>query len=174
MNDELDTMLSKCKIGEPTTLILDYVEQNSMVSTELVKQARYSLDIVSRDLEHKIYDNEDFINAVKDLALSDPKAKIRLLIQDSDKAVKQGHRLIELSRKLTSFIDIRVQGKRFKEFNEAWLIVDSKAWIRRAHADEYHAEVDCSATRQLKEITASFNSMWNEASHDPNLRRLSL
>ncbi|MCK4744133.1 MAG: hypothetical protein KAT25_09955 [Sulfuriflexus sp.] len=174
MNDEIDSLLVNSKICESVTLKLESAKQNHIASINLVQQGRYTLDIVSRELDHKIYDNEEFKAVVKDLATSGAKAKIRLLIQDSDKAVKQGHRLVELARRLTSFIDIRIQGKRFKEFNEAWLIVDSKAWVRRPFADKYNADVSFLATRQLRETSKIFNTMWDEASHDPNLRRLSL
>jgi len=174
MNDKNIHLAHQCKIGDALKLKLSTVEQNREASIALVKQSRYKLDIVSRDLDHALYDNEDFYNVAKNLATSGPKAKIRILIQNSDKAVKQGHRLVELARKLTSFIEIRVQGKRSKEFNEAWLIVDDTAWIRRNFADTYLSELNCSAARQLKDIEQEFINMWEEASVDPNLRRLSL
>ena len=174
MNDEIDNILANSQIGESVTLKLESAEQNRAASIALVTQAHHSLDIVSRDLDHKIYDNEEFKAVVKHLATSSPKAKIRVLIQDSEKVVKQGHRLVELARRLTSFIDIRIQGKRFKEFNEAWLIVDSKAWVRRPFADKYNADIDFSAARQLRETSKTFTAMWDEADLDPNLRRLSL
>lgn len=174
MNDELNNTLSNSEVGESVSLKLDDAEQNRVASAALVKQARYTLDVVSRDLDHAIYDNEEFKTSVKDLATSGPKAKIRLLIQDSEKAVKQGHRLVDLACRLSSFIDIRIQGKRFKEFNEAWLIVDAKAWVRRPFAEKYNAEINFSSSRKLRETSKTFDVMWNEASHDPNLRRLSL
>ncbi len=174
MTENIDNIFEQYKIGDNKALTLTTAEQNRDASIALVDQARYTLDIVSRELDHKLYDNDDFYNTVKQLATSNPKAKIRILIQSSDKAVKQGHRLIEIARKLSSFITIHLQGRRFKEFNEAWLIVDSKAWIRRAHADKYSADVDYSAARQLREIEKTFTSMWNESVDDPNLRRLSL
>jgi len=174
MTDEINDIIKHCKIGEEQKLTLATIEQNHNAGIALVSQARYKLDIVSRDLDHAIYDNEDFYNVVKHLATSGPKAKIRILIQDSDKAVKQGHRLVKLARKLSSFIEIRIQGKHFKEFNEAWLIVDEKAWIRRPFADKYSAEMSYSAARKLKDIGDDFETMWNEASNDPNFRQLSI
>jgi len=174
MAKESKSITEHCEIGVPKTLSLSTPQQNRHISIELAKQACYNLDIVCRDLDHALYDNDDFHNAVKQLAISNPKAKIRLLIQNSNKAVKQGHRLVDLARRLSSFIGIRLQGKDFKEFNEAWFIVDNKAWIRRRVAGKYAADVDYCAARQLKEIAKTFDSMWNQANNDPNLRRLSM
>ncbi len=174
MTDKIDKLIEQAKVGEELRLNLTTAEQNREVSITLVAQARYTLDIVCRDLDHTLYDNEDFYDAVKQLATSSPKAKIRILIQDSSKVVKKGHRIVDLAQKLTSFIKIRLQGKRFKEFNEAWLIVDGKAWVRRSHADKYIADVNYSAARQLKDTLNNFNGMWDESNDDPNLRRLSI
>jgi len=174
MNNDIMHIIENSRIGDDVTVKLEDAEQNQLVSIAISKQARHTLDIVSHDLDHTIYDNNEFSDAVKDLATGSPKAKIRILIQDSDKVIKQGHRLVELAKRLTSFIEIRIQGKRYKEFNEAWLIVDNKAWIRRPFADKYIADVDYSAARQLRETSKTFDTMWAEASHDPNLRRLSL
>ena len=174
MSTDIDNILSNSKIGDSVTATLVDAEQNCAASIALVDQARYTLDIVSRDLNHALYDNDAFEEVVKQLATSSRKARIRILIQDSDKAVKQGHRIVELARRISSFIEIRVQGKQFKEFNEAWLIVDAKAWIRRPLVDRYHAEINYSAARQLRDIVKEFDNMWNYASPDPNLRRLSI
>lgn len=174
MTNDLDQQLKEYRIADEKTLLLTSAEENCAASVALATQARYSIDIVCRDLEHHLYDNDAFYSAVKKLATSSPKARIRILIQTSDKAIKQGHRLVELARKLSSFIKIRIQGKRFREFNEAWLIVDGKAWIRRSRADSYNAEVNYSAARQLRDTLQQFDTMWNEAVDDPNLRQLSL
>ena len=174
MTDDINTIIQHSKIGDAQTLSLKNVDENRIASLSLAEQAHYKLDIICRDLDHALYDNDDFYNAVKKLATRSPKAKIRILIQNSDKIVKQGHRLLGLARKLSSYIEIRLQSKRFKEFNEAWLIVDDKAWLRRPLADRYNAELHFSAARQLRDISQQFNDMWYEAEPDPNLRQLSL
>ena len=174
MTNDIHQRIENSHIGDNVKLKLNNAEDNRLASISIAQQARHSIDIISRDLDQKIYDNEAFKDAMKNLATGSTKAKIRILIHDCDTVVKKGHRLVELARRLTSFIDIRVQGKRFNEFNEAWLIVDSKAWIRRPLSDKYDADVDYSAARKLKETHETFNAMWNEASQDPNLRRLSL
>ena len=174
MTNDIYQRIENSHIGDDVTLKLDNSKENRIASISIAQQAHRSIDITSRDLDHKIYDNDEFKDAIKNLATSSTKAKIRLLIQDSDAVIKHGHRLVELARRLTSFVEIRVQGKRFKEFNEAWLIVDSKAWIRRPLSDKYAADVDYSAARTLQETHKTFNTMWNDASQDPNLRRLSL
>ena len=174
MESNLEHKLATAKIGEPLALQLSERDENRLANTALAEQARATLDIVSLDLDKAIFDTIEFYDAVKMLATNSRKAKIRILISDSQKIIKQGHRLLELARRLSSYIEVRVQGKRFKDFNESWLIADATAWIRRPYADRYQAEVDFSAARKLREVLQDFDAMWNEAIHDPNLRRLNL
>lgn len=172
MDDSPLQQLSNARIGEPMKLRLSEREENRAFGIALVQQASHSLDIVSRELDATLFDNDEFVGAVKDLATSTRKARIRILVQNTDRMVKHGHRLIELARRLTSFIEIRIQGKDYRDFNEAWLIVDNTAWIRRPVADRYEAEIDCSAKRILQESDKAFTAMWEAALPDPNLRRL--
>jgi len=174
METHLEHELATATIGEPLTLQLIERDENRLVCSMLAEQARTTLDIVSPDLDKAVFDTAEFNEAVKTLATSSRKARIRILIRDSEKVIKQGHRLLELARRISSYIEVRVQGKPFKDFNESWLIVDAKAWVRRPYADRYEAEVDFSAARKLREVLQDFDAMWNEGVHDPNLRRLNL
>jgi len=174
METNTEHELSAAKIGDSLSLQLSERNENRLACAVLAQQARTTLDIVSRDFDKHIFDTSEFYEAVKTLATSNRKARIRILISDSEKVIKYGHRLLELARRLTSYIDIKVQGKSFKDFNESWLVADETAWLRQPHADRYEAEINFSDARRLREVLKDFDTMWNEATHDQNLRRLSL
>jgi len=174
MEANLEQTLANATIGEPLAFQINDKGENIKVSQALAERARLTIDIVSPGLDKPVLDNVEFYESIKTLATGNRKAKIRILITDSEKIIKNGHRLLDLARRLPSFIEIKVQGKSFKDFCEAWLITDAKAWLRRPHADRYEAEVDFSSARKLRDILKDFEAMWNEAIHDPNLRRLSL
>ena len=174
MEANLEQTLANATIGEPLAFQINDKGENIKVSQALAERARMTIDIVSPDLDKPVLDTVEFYEAIKTLPTGNRKARIRILITDSEKIIKNGHRLLDLARRLPSFIEIKVQGKSFKDFCEAWLITDAKAWLRRPHADRYEAEVDFSSARKLRDILKDFEAMWNEAIHDPNLRRLSL
>jgi len=165
-------LLADANIGEKGRFEISEKEQVAQTSLHMVKQARRTIDIVCRDLEPRLYDNDEFANAIKAFATNSRMAKVRMLIHNSDHIIKNGHRLLELTRRLTSYMEIRVQGKGYREFNEAWLIIDETAWLRRPHSDRFEGECDFYAPRQLRDVLKSFDSMWNEAVLDPNLRQL--
>ena len=88
-------------------------EAQRRASVALTIQARRSVDIFTRDLDKKIYDRKDFLDGLQNLAVNS-RGVIRILVKDSSKAVKYGHRIISLSQRLTSFIEIRKVAEDYK------------------------------------------------------------
>jgi formate-dependent nitrite reductase cytochrome c552 subunit len=174
MDTEFEQQLRQAHLGDDIVLRTGERDELAAAYLRMSSQAKFRLDIVSRDLEPAIFDNADYYNAVKQLAMHNPRSRIRILIQNSEHIVKYGHRLIELSRRLSSYIDIRLQGKDFREFNEAWLIIDDCGWIRRPLADRFKGECYFNSPREVQERTKQFNEMWDASVEDPNLRRLHL
>lgn len=140
----------------------------------LASQARRTLDIVSRHLDPALYDDEGFVEAVKRLALGHRAARVRLFILDSRPLVAQGHRLIDLALKLTTFIDIRTPARQHQEFNEAWLVADNTGYAHRQFSDRYAAEVDFNGRRRAAALTERLDDMWERGQRDANFRRLHL
>ncbi|MGD9000928.1 MAG: hypothetical protein PVF75_10970 [Granulosicoccaceae bacterium] len=161
------------RLGETTErLALNSRDENRIVTVQMLEQARRSINITSRSLDPAIYDHKDFLDAARQFALSSPGVRMRILVNDAEPVIKQGHRLLELARKLTSFIEIRVQGKTFHEYNEAWLLVDETGYVHRRLADRFEAEAGFNAPRQVRDMNKQFEEMWQESVTDPNLRRL--
>ena len=174
MNTDFEQQLLQAQLGDDLLLRTEERDEVAAACLHMTAQAKFRLDIVSRDLEPALFDNADYYNAVKQLAMHNSKSRIRILIQNSEHISKYGHRLVELSRRLSSYIDIRLQGKDFKEFNQAWLIVDDRGWIRRPLADRFKGECHFNSPREIQERSKQFNEMWDASVEDPNLRHLHL
>lgn len=174
MNTDFEQRLLQARLGDDLMLRTEDRDEVAAAYLHMTTQAKFRLDIVSRDLEPAVFDNVDFYSAVKQLAMHNPKSRIRILIQNSEHISKYGHRLVELQQRLSSYIKIRLLGKEFKEFNQAWLIVDDRGWIRRPLADRFKGECYLNAPREVQERSKQFNDMWDVSVEDPNLRRLHL
>lgn len=143
------------------------------VAIALTRQARRSVVIFTRDLDKKLYDNRDFLDGLQNFAVNN-RGLIRILVKDSDKAVKYGHRLIALSQRLTSFIDIRKVAEDFKEYNEAFLVADEIGYAHRKHADRFEGIAHFNAAKEAVNLLNFFNEVWRHSAPDPNLRRIYL
>ena len=155
------------------TVNLESSEDQRRAAAALVGQARRRVDIFSRDLDKKIYDYQAFLEALQALAVNH-HGQIRILVKDSDKAVKYGHRLIPLSQRLTSLIEIRKVAEDYKEYNEAFLIADETGYVHRRHADRFEGITRFNAAKEARELLVFFNEVWRNSAPDTNLQRIYL
>ena len=163
------------RLGEHDALIeLTDSGHNRELAQVMARQARRSIYIVTRDLEHGIYDTPGFVDAAADLVRGSRYAEVHVLVRDSTEAVKNGHRLVNLSQRLSSKVSIRNPPAEFHAYNEALLIVDETAFIRRPLADRYEGTANFCGHSEARRLTRTFQQMWERAVGDPQLRRLHL
>ena len=149
-------------------------EENREAAISLVKQARYSIDIFSQDLDAEIYNNKDFEKALFELARKHPNTRIRILVQDSRKAIQDGHCLIRLAQSLTSSIFIHTPSRQHRDEQRAFLIVDKLGMLYRATAADrnYKASVNFRSPRRAGKLTDYFDEVWEHSTPDIQTRRI--
>lgn len=160
--------------GDDAVVEISGAEQLSAFALAMAGHCSRSLAIVSRHLDPLIYDRPEFVEAVRQLAVTSHHARIRIVIADAKTVVTRGHRLLELARQLPTFIAIRKFGPAHESFNEAWLLADDDSYIRRRHADRHDGIACVRDRRTTRELLRQFDEIWNGALPDPELRRLSL
>jgi hypothetical protein len=158
--------------GESRRLMLENSSDNYGIALHMLQQTRRDVAILSRHLDGRLYDTTEFIHALTQLAIQHPRCRIRLLLKDMEPLVKYGHRIIELSRRLTSMIGIRIMHEDYQEYNEAYMIFDERGIIKRRYADRYEGIANYNDPKQARELMSIFNAIWNVSEPDPNLRRL--
>lgn len=166
-----DNKISKFKTGD-NDISLAHREEVKIINIALTQQATRSIDILSKHLEPGVFDNTDFIDAVKQLSISSRFTKIRILIGDSDPMTKNGHRIIELIQQLTSSIEVRQISEEYKSYNEAFSLFDGKGVIYLRYADRYDGFANFNRPRLATELSNFFNEVWEHSTPDSNLRRL--
>ena len=163
------------KLGETAEEIhINTVEENKKVAISLAKQARYSIDIFTQDMDAEIYDNEEFNQSVFNLAKRHPNTKIRILTQDTDIAVGKGHGLIKLAQHLTSSIFINTPSLEYKNEKSAFLLIDKIGLLHRTTASHksYKASFNFMSPQRAGKLTEMFNDMWDHSTPDIQTRRL--
>jgi hypothetical protein len=142
------------------------------VSAHLAAQARRELLIHDPRLEPAIYDQTPFLQAVKQLALARPGLCVRVLLSDPRAAAQDGHRLIELARRLTSRIAIQRVADEDQGVLDALLIVDATGYVRRRLVDGMEAIADYDDSPAARRWRLEFEERWERSSTDTELRQL--
>lgn len=128
--------------------------------------------LFERTLDPALYDRRPFVSAIRRLALARAGLPVRILIFDSRQASATGHRLIELSRRLTSRIAIRRVEEDDRKRPDAFLIADECSYLHRQIATTMAAIVDFDDPAEARRLRATFEQIWERSAADPELRRL--
>jgi hypothetical protein len=138
----------------------------------LVDQAHRTLDILSYDLDAPIYNQAPFISALKNLAIRSRYSRIRILLQTNERVQKEGHRLIELWRRLTSVIEIRRPHKDYIDHPENFLLADESGYLQWDLMNRYEGSADFHAKLQTGRYADFFKEVWERSELDSELRHL--
>lgn len=153
------------------TVAIDTSEACRLAALSMVRQATRGIEIVSRQLDPQMYDNREFSEVVNKLIVGSRRARVRALLRHPDTVVKRGHRLVTLSQRLSSFIELRVPAREFDEYDAAFLIVDGVGVIYRTLSDRFEGTVNFNNPRMARELSRQFEEMWQTALLDSGLRR---
>jgi hypothetical protein len=162
-------------LGESNEVIrLDTAAENRDAAISLAKQARFSLDIFSRDLDPRVLDNAEFERCVFKLAKAHRSTDIRILVHDSSMAVSQGHCLIRLAQQLTSSVHIHNPAREHKDALSTFIIADGVGLLHRPQSTSrnYEASVNFMSPQRAGELRDLFNEMWERSTPDSQIRRL--
>jgi len=149
-------------------------EDNRQAAVQLASQARRSLAMFTRDLEPAIYNTQEFIAAVQQLALRSQYSRIRIVAIDPGPAVRDGHRLIELARRLSTYIEIRRPSEDHAKLTESFLISDDSGLLYRPLASRYEGFADPNIPSEARNRLRNFDDIWEQAEPEPEFRRLGL
>ena len=145
---------------------------NTLAVMSMISQARQNIDLFTRNLDPSILDNNEITEAIMAFIKISSNSRLRILLSDPHSAVQHGHRLIEISRKFSSFVTIRETNEEYKSRPCSFMIVDGRAMIYRPHADAYTAMVHFRAEQESRRNAELFNEIWERSEPVSEIRRL--
>ena len=140
----------------------------------LLRAGRYQLWIYTRDLEPALYQQPEILEAIRQIALSGRRANIRILVQDTARVVREGHRLVDLAHRLPSVVHLRRPTEEDLQFAGAYVLNDTGGYLYRSFADRHEAAGDLYYPPRRDELQRQFDQVWERAVEPPELRRLAL
>jgi hypothetical protein len=171
----IDNIASRSVLGDESGVIsLSNIEDFVLINQSIINQAHHSIRIFTQDFEHALYDRDDIVDAALKLARRHRSTCIEILVIDSSKAVKIGHRLVELAKRLSSSVFIRKVHADYDDNHESFLLVDGIGLVKRANTNAYKGTADFKAIPAAPQKARYFKEVWERSSEDPSLRRLAL
>lgn len=143
---------------------------------DLVGQCERQLLIFCYDLDKSLFDRSELIDVVSRLARKSRYTQIRLLVVDTKSMVKRGHGMLNLARRLSSKIEIRKTTADLRDLPEAFVIADNRGLLGYdlQNSEANNAWADYNNKPSAEALAAEFDSLWQRASHDRELKILGI
>ena len=125
-----------------TRSILTTVDEYRAAVAEIATRAQRGLAIYTPDLEPQLYDHDLFLEPMKRLVLARSHARVRVLISDPGRVVREGNRFLQMARRLTSYLDLRNVSSEFRGNPCAFIVADDRAIAYRQQASRWDGIVD--------------------------------
>lgn len=141
---------------------------------KLASSAVLDINIISRTLNHQIFDRSDIVEAFSKFIRRNRNTTIRIILFDSTNVIKDGHRLINLADKVPSKISIRKLPRDYIYYNESLVTADGKGFLHNPQSDRYEGTVSFNDHIKCAELDKIFIDHWNQSEITPDLRRVSI
>ena len=152
--------------------MLSNIDEVRAAIAEVAGIATRTLSVFTHDLEPEIYDHDDFLEVAKRFILSRSFARVRVLIADPMRAVKNGNRFVAMGRRLNSYIEFRNVREEFGDHPEAYCIADQTALVYRLQTSKWEGISDTYEPPVAKKYLETFDQIWAACEIEPELRRL--
>ena len=160
---------------EPRVLVAEDRDQAVAAIADLLADTRHELAIYTRDLDPALLDVPPILDAIKRIALSGRRARVRILVQEPRKPLADGHRLIALAQRLPSLIEFRTpQEETDRQYASAFLINDRRGYLFRVLASRNEGEGSTYAPGRHAQLRDYFDQVWERSVPSEELRPLAI
>jgi len=157
-----------------STLIVSSKEEARAAVVTVTGLANRGLAILTPDLEAEIYDHDDFLESLKRFVLARSFARVRVLISDPARTLKNGNRFVDIGRRLNSYIEFRDLKPEFRHHSDAFCIADDQAIVYRARSDTWGGMLGTHEPGVARHYLDIFDSLWHACEVNAELRQLSV
>lgn len=138
---------------------------------EVAKIARRELVIYSNQLAGQLFEDADFLDAVRQLAIATQHTEVRILVRNPSAAIRNAPQLLDLCRTLSSMIKIKSVAPVHRDRQVTFIVADDRAVIYHPSPDSNEAVVE-ELPATARHYLNSFQAMWDAGRTEPDFRAL--
>jgi hypothetical protein len=137
---------------------------------QVAGSAQRLISIYTPDLEPDLYDQTAFLDVIKHFVLARSFAKVRVLLAEPTRVMRDSNRFVAMGRRLSSCIDIRYVAAEARQRASAYLIADDRAIVYRMRADTWDGVADINNPPVARLYLQEFDHIWDSSAPEHGLR----
>jgi hypothetical protein len=160
---------SSRQAAETLTVLTSLAEVRAAVN-EIAATAQRLISIYTPDLEPDLYDQTAFLEVIKHFVLTRSFSKVRVLLAEPTRVMRDSNRFVAMGRRLSSCIDIRYVAAQSPQRASSYLIADDRAIVYRMRADTWDGVADINNPSAARVYLQEFDQVWNASAVEHGLR----
>ena len=156
--------------GPETLTVLTSLAEVRAAVNEIAATAQRLISIYTPDLEPDLYDQTAFLEVIKHFVLTRSFSKVRVLLAEPTRVMRDSNRFVAMGRRLSSCIDIRYVTAQAPQRASAYLIADDRAIVYRMRADTCDGIADANNPPAARLYLQEFDNIWNASAAENGLR----
>jgi hypothetical protein len=161
---------SQGRQGAETLAVLTSLAEVRAAVNEIAAAAQRLISIYTPDLEPDLYDQTPFLEVIKHFVLTRSFSKVRVLLAEPTRVMRDSNRFVAMGRRLSSCIDIRYVAAQSRQRASAYLIADDRAIVYRLRADTWDGVADINNPAAARTYLQEFDQVWNASAAEHGLR----
>ncbi|TLY56552.1 MAG: hypothetical protein E6K50_00685, partial [Gammaproteobacteria bacterium] len=147
--------------GAETLTVLTSLAEVRAAVNEIAATAQRLISIYTPDLEPDLFDQTAFLEIIKHFVLTRSFSKVRVLLAEPTRVMRDSNRFVAMGRRLSSCIDIRYVAAQSPQRASAYLIADDRAIVYRMRADSWDGVADINNPAAARVYLQEFDQVWN-------------
>lgn len=141
---------------------------------DLCGHARREVLILSPELDPKRFDDAELEEVLSAFVRRHERARLSILIHDSRRMVREGHRLLELSRRLSTPISIRLVHPDLRDREDTLVLVDRTGVLQIPKQGIPRGFADYNDAPLAEQWANLFRRLEERSLEDPDLRTMTI
>ena len=158
--------------GTETLTVLTTLAEVRGAVCQVASSAQRLISIYTPDLEPDLYDQSAFLEVIKHFVLARSFAKVRVLLAEPTRVMRESNRFVAMGRRLSSCIDIRYAAKQARQRASAYLIADDRAIVYRMRADTWDGVADINNQPVARLYLQEFDQFWDSSAPEHGLHAI--
>jgi predicted GNAT family N-acyltransferase len=154
--------------------LLESSKEFSAALHHLTKQAKLNIRILSNDVDHLLFDDEQFVSHISSLLCNNTRATFKMLVHNTDSIRDRAHLLIPLARRLTTSLEIKKCNPKYASPGAVYVMIDEVGLLYRPDFETYNGFANANYPRKCKELIHQFEYLWEHALPEYDIRTFTI
>jgi hypothetical protein len=138
-------------------------DEMTVAIADAIGKTSRKLAIYAPSLNPAFFSSTSGIEALTAFCTASPQNRVRFLVEQGDRTIRENGRLVNLARRISDLIEIRQIGEETAATAEMFMIFDTHGYLHQADSEKAQCVVDPDDSTRAGAFSNRFDRMWERS-----------